>query len=296
MRKFASISKATALEVLSEPLALLLTLSAMVFAALVPALHCHQFGESSRMARDAGFSALFILGSAYCVLLAVKTVRAEMESGTVLMALAHGVSRRSFFLAKALGVYLAFLVFAAVTSCVTLVAVNGAQIGAMAAEPSGDIPRMWGLSLALASAAVVCSPVAGAVADRFFRKRFVVSSTLFALAFSFAAVFYRFDFGMASRLLPGFLLLAVPPAVLVLASAAAAFRFRGNLALGIVGVLFAISLPFLSNYWQSDALSSGGRIGMGYFAAAVLAALPLAISASLAGIAAFEGQDMTGGA
>ena len=107
MRQFFSIARATALEMASEPLALLLTLSAMALAVLAPIMHYHQFGEASRMARDAGLSALLVFGIAYAVFCTVKSVRREIDSGTLEMALAHPVSRAGFFLAKLTGAALA---------------------------------------------------------------------------------------------------------------------------------------------------------------------------------------------
>ena len=56
MRRHLAIVRTTALEVCSEPLAFLLTLTALGCAAVLPALHFHQFGDPSRMARDAGLS------------------------------------------------------------------------------------------------------------------------------------------------------------------------------------------------------------------------------------------------
>ena len=54
MRGIMSVAKATALEILSEPLTLLVLLAALTMAVLAPAFHYHQFGEATRMARDAG--------------------------------------------------------------------------------------------------------------------------------------------------------------------------------------------------------------------------------------------------
>ena len=54
MRRWFAIAKATALEIFSEPLSLLLLLSALALVILAPALHYPQFGEPTRLARDAG--------------------------------------------------------------------------------------------------------------------------------------------------------------------------------------------------------------------------------------------------
>ena len=266
----------------------------MTFAALVPAMHYHQFGESSRMARDAGFSALFMFGAAYSIFMTVKGVRREIESGTISMAFAHGVSRRAFFLSKAAGSYAAFLVFAFTLIPLSLTAVNGAEIGGRVAMSTGSVARMWGPSLSIAVAAIVASLFAGAVADRFFRCRFVPSASLCALAISVAGMFYRPDFREIARLAPAFAALLMPPAVFTLVAAASAFRWKANAAAGISVLVFALWLPLLGNYYLSDALSHGGKVSWLYAAASLAALLPLAAAAAIAGIWTLEGKDITG--
>ena len=92
---------------------MLLTLCAVAAVTFAAAFHIHQFGEPSRMARDAGFSVILVGSSAYAVFCTVKAFRREAESGTMQMALAHSVSRFCFFTAKATGVLVSYLVFAA---------------------------------------------------------------------------------------------------------------------------------------------------------------------------------------
>lgn len=287
--------KVSALEALSEPLALLLTLTAMTMAALVPAMHYHQFGESTRMARDAGFSALFMFGAAYAIFLPVKGMRREIESGTASIALAHGVTRRMFFLAKATGVYLAFLVFAITLTALSLTAINGADIGGKIALKTGEIAKMWGPSLSWAMTAIVASPVIGALANRFLGWRYVPAATIFALALSLAAAAYRFDASMVLRLAPGFFALVAPPAVFVFLSSAFAVRLRANAAASASAVVFAVLLPFMGNYYLSDAFADGNAVAFKYIVLAILAAVPLAVAAAMAGIALLEGRDISGG-
>ena len=111
MTRLRALAYATVLEILGEPFVLLLTLSSLALAVLAPAFHYHQFGEASRMARDAGISALILGGSVLAVFAPIRTYRREIESGTVLTALALPVSRTLFFLAKFLGLFVAYVVF-----------------------------------------------------------------------------------------------------------------------------------------------------------------------------------------
>lgn len=291
MRRHLAILRTTALEVCSEPLTFLLTLTALGCAAILPALHFHQFGESSRMARDAGLSALLIVGLAYSVFCTVKPYRREIESGTLQMALAASVSRPGFFLAKLAGVFLAYLVFAVTVTCVALTAVNGAELGGALAAKTGDIAKMYGPSLALAVSVLVLPPVLAAALNRFLRFRFVPTATFLSLVLAAGAAAFRFSPHLAARFLPAAVLLVFPAAVFMAAAAAFAVRWPANAATALMGVLFALQLPFLGDYYLSDALSRGGTVPWSFVGLAALATLPLVAAFALLGIRLFKDRD-----
>lgn len=276
-----SVMKATALEILSEPVTLLILLSSIALAVLAPAFHYHQFGEPTRMARDAGFSAVFTGGTVLAVFATIRSFRREIETGTVEMALAHPISRGVFFVAKASGAFVACFVFALAVFCVSLVTVAGAAIGGAAAEQSGGIARIWGPCVAAGVAVMVLPLVAAAAANRFFRFRFVLASTVMAAAMALASAAWALS--LAYEVVAPYFLAALPlvafTALFVSASAAFAVRFRANVAAACSGVLFAAMLPFAGNYYLSDALSAGGSVSW------VGAALPFA--AAIPAIAAF---------
>ena len=291
MRRHLAIARTTALEVCSEPLAFLLTLTALGCAAILPALHFHQFGDPSRMARDAGLSALLIVGLFHATFCTVKAYRREIESGTLQMALAASVSRAGFFLAKLAGVFLAYLVFAATVTGVALTAVTGAERGGALAAQTGDIAKMYGPSLALALAAIVLPPVAAAALNRFRRFRFVPTAALLSLALALAGACCFFSPRLAARFLAAALLLVCPAAVFMAASAAFAVRWPANAATALAGLLFAVALPRLGDYYLSDALSRGGAVPWSYVGLAALCALPLVAAFALLGIRLFKDRD-----
>ncbi len=294
MRRFFAIVRATALEVASEPLALLLTLGALALAVLTPALHYHQFGEPSRMARDAGLSAVLIGGSAFAVFCTVKVFRREIDSGTLQMALAHSVSRATFFMAKLVGALAACALFAITVAAASLTVVNGAEIGGRLAAAHGEISPIWGRSFAFALAAPVLSPVAAALLNRFANFRWTPTATLLAAALALAGTVYRFDGCLAARFLPAVSMLVFPAAVFAAAAAAFAVRWRENAALAWTGLLFAPSLPLLGNYYLSDVLAKGGSLAWSHVALAAVATAPLVAAFALTGIAFLEGRDVGG--
>ena len=295
VRRTLSIARATALEILSEPLSLLVLLAALVLAVLAPAFHYHQFGEATRMARDAGFSALFTCGSVVAVFGTIRAIRSEIESGTLEMALAHPVSRVGFFLAKAIGAFAAYLVFAAIVFLTAMTIVDGAAIGGEIAEKTGALARLYGPRLAMGVGVIVLPLVVAAALNRFAGCRFVISSVLISLLCAGVSAMTAIgrDAGLALRMLPAAVLLGVLAAVLLSAAAAFAVRFRAHAAAAACGLVLAAFLPAIGNYYLADALSNGGRVPWGYVGLATLAAVPAVLLFLLLGVHFINGRDIT---
>jgi len=292
MRRWTSIARATALEILSEPLSLLLLLAALTMTTLAPAFHYHQFGEPTRMARDAGLSALLTCGLLLAVFGTVKTFRREIETGTVQMALAHPVSRGGFYLSKVVGAAVALVVFSMVIVAVSLTVVNGAAIGGAVAASHGDIARIWGPSLAISLGAIVAPLALAAALNRFARFRFVLTFFLCAFVTSLTGVAYRFDPSLVMRFLPVAGLTTVFSLMFLTAAAAAAVRLKVNGAAAVTGLFLTLSLPIVGNYYLPDSLSAGGSLSLGYAAQATVAAIPALVAFVLVGIRLFNGKDV----
>jgi len=290
MGRYAAIVRATALEIACEPLALLITLTSLALATLAPALHCHQFGEPSRMAREAGLSAILVGSLAFAVFSAVRAVRRELESGTLQMVLAHSVSRGGYLLAKMAGVAVSCGVFFLTVWANSLTAVRGAELGAAAAK--GDVARVWGPSLVLGVAPLVVPLVAAALLNRFARVRFVRAAMLLAFATAFAGAAFRFDAAFAARYFGVALLLAAPVGVFIALAASAAVRLKANAALALVFTVMALALPAFGSYYLPGVLAKGGAVSPGYVAGAFAAACPLAVAAAWAGMALFKELDL----
>ena len=296
MRGSISIIKATAQEILSEPLSLLVLVAALVLTVLAPAFHYHQFGEATRMARDAGLSSVLTCGAVVAVFGTIRAFRREIESGTMAMALAHPVSRAGFFLAKTCGACVASLVFAAIVFLTALVIVDGAAIGGAIAERSGDVARLYGPNLAEGVAVIVVPLAVAAALNRFARFRFVLSSFVLAFLLSLACAgvsVVRDDGAWAMRLLPVAVLIAVLLAVLLSASAAFAVRLGANAAASATGVVSLLLLPAVGNYCLADALAKGGTVPWPYAAFAALAALPAILLFLLLGVHFINGRDVS---
>lgn len=293
MRRFFAIAKATAEETLDDPLSLLVALSSAALSVLAPALHYHQFGEVTRMARDAGLSSLLLGGFAFALFGCVRSLRRELESRTAALALSHAVGRGAFLSAKFLGAMLAYALFAVTLGALTLVMVRGAAIGgAVAAAKGGDVPRMHGVSLALATGAIVLAPAIAAALNRFRRSRFVLSANFLFAAFSLLAVFYSFDGALVLRYLPVIFCAALPAVFISAAALAAAVRLKANAAVSVGAVCAALFIPFIGSFYIPEALAKGGSLGWWNSLKAFASLVPWTAAALLAGTALMRDMEV----
>lgn len=285
-----SIIRGTALEIACDALALLVTLAALALSTFAGALHYHQFGEPARMAREAGLSAIMVGGVVFCIFASVRTIRREIESQTVQMALSHSVSRGAFLCAKLLGVMAAFAVFFVTVLANSIVAVRGSVIGAEVAR--GGIARVWGPCLAIGVASMVAPLVISAALNRFFHMRFVRSAMLLMLAISVGGVLYRADASLIATEV-GIALPMLPLAFLFTAVAGAlAARMAANAALTISFAIVALCLPMFGSHYLADAVSRGAPVPWSYVALAFAAAAPLVAAAVLAGVHSFSKEEL----
>lgn len=291
MRRWGAIVRATAFEMLSEPLSLLLMLSALVISTLAPAFHYHQFGEAERLARDAGFSAIFTCGSAFAIFGALKSYRREFETSTIQMALAHPISRTEFFLAKAAGAIGAYLVFFVIVAMNVITITRGAEIGGMVAQKNGDIARLWGPSFSIAIATMLAPLVVAAIGNRFWHCRFVSTAFVVAAILAIGGAGYRVSGRLAWRLLPAMILI-IPLSVVMMSAAIAFSRFKVNVAMMVVGVVFMLLLPVIGNYYLPEALAKGNCLEAGYVVMAYAAAIPAIVGFLILGITFFNGRDV----
>lgn len=285
MRRFWAIFRTAFLEALSEPVAAVLFLAAPLVVHLAPAVHCHQFGEVGRLARECGFSALLVFGLTMAVAAAIGMVGREFESGTAAAALARPVARPLFFCGKICGALAALGLFWAAASAATLVAVRSAELGAEAMA-RGGLSRTWGPGLAAGVAASLGAAVAAALLNRARNARFCVWACVLSAGLHAAgagAAHWLGGGGLAWRMvLPmgalaagcgGFVAMAGALRA-ALKPAAAAAAVCAAVALSFAAPLRAV-MPDVNMFWTADALADGGEVEAGElwraFAAAALA-------------------------
>jgi ABC-type transport system involved in multi-copper enzyme maturation permease subunit len=122
LKQVLSISRTTARESMQEPVAFLIFLSAVLITVLVPVFQFNRFSEEGRLARDSGLSTMLVFGLVLAAGTAGRAVAGEIESGTAAAIIGKPVSRVTFLLSKALGVFWVVCIFWVGMLCATLVA------------------------------------------------------------------------------------------------------------------------------------------------------------------------------
>ncbi|MBU0677195.1 MAG: hypothetical protein KJ626_03690 [Verrucomicrobia bacterium] len=104
IKQFTRLAGLTAIETIRQPICLLLTVTCILFVAVLPLLLAHQLGEAGKMVRDSAFSLQFIGGLLIGSFAACSSISSEIRSGTAASILSKPVSRSLFFLAKFAGI------------------------------------------------------------------------------------------------------------------------------------------------------------------------------------------------
>lgn len=329
--KCAAIARATFLEAIQQPVALLILLASVTLTLIVPVFQFHHFGEDGRLARDSGLSCLLVFGLALAVGTAGRSVAGEIADGTAASALAKPVSRALFLFSKWLGCALAAGLFWAGQTAATLVSERASAHFVTDDRYMGRLTDPLALVLAFGFAGLA---LALAAALHYFRRRRFGVSAFTGLALSqilaaAATVFYdrvdlwyprpgalfRFAWHpeLNFRLVPAALLVLLGLAVFAALAAALATRMRagavfavcaGALLLGLAGDslpaggffsvrgLLAGVFPDLQHFWMCDAVAHGGRVGAAYLANAAAYAAACCAFFLTAGCLAFEGRDL----
>lgn len=110
-------------ESIREPVYFLMLLAALLLIGHYPWMTIFVFFEQLKLVVDGAMATTMLFGFAVSVLCASYTVSREMRNGTVLLLLSKPVPRWSFVLGKIAGITLAALLFSAICSLASVIAV-----------------------------------------------------------------------------------------------------------------------------------------------------------------------------
>src|SRR6059036_607372 len=140
MRQLVTIASNASMELIRQPIFLLLMTTSGLFIVYLASLPYFGFGDDPKLVKDSVLAVMLLGGLLGAVLCASSSVSLEIRSGTALAVLAKPVGRASFLLAKYAGLAAALTVL----TYVNLVAALLASRMAFDAYGSTDL-FAWGL-------------------------------------------------------------------------------------------------------------------------------------------------------
>jgi len=319
MRRFVTIAANAFMELIRQPIFLLLMSASAVFIAFLSSVSYFGFGDEPKLVKDSVLAVMLLTGLLTSVLSASNSVAREIRTGTALAVLAKPVGRAQFLLAKYAGLAGALAVLAYVDLIACLLASR------MAFDAYGDTD--W-VALGILFACFVVAYAMGGFSNFFLRRPFVsdaVLSVAVMVTIGFIVINFiskggqlqSFAHGVDWRMLPAGILILF--ALWVLAGLALACSTRleviatlavcsGFFLLGIVSdyffrtrathgswwanVCYSI-LPNWQQFWLADALEEGKHIPARYVGTAC-AYMVVYVGATLAAaLWLFEDRELT---
>jgi ABC-type transport system involved in multi-copper enzyme maturation permease subunit len=309
------------MELLRQPVFLLLMTSSVVFSLFLASVPYFGFGDDPKLVKDSVLAIMLLSGLLGSVLCASAALTREIHAGTALAVLAKPVSRGQFLLAKYVGIALAL-------SILTYVNLLGALLASrMGYDAYGDTD--W-IALGIFYGFLVVGYALGGFSNYFLRRPFV-SDAVFSVALTSTLAFIlinfigkegelqRFGVGLDPRIVPASVLILF--AVWVLAGLALLCSTRLELmpTLAVCSALFLLGLisdylytqaakgaghaPWWSSalytvlpnwqlFWMADALEEGKNIPWTYVATALGYALAYIGAALAVSLSLFEDREL----
>src|SRR6266700_4373141 len=171
MRPFLTIAGSAFMELVRQPVYLLLMTSSAVFNVFLAAVPYFGFGDDPKLVKDSTLAVMLVSGLFGAVLNASASVAHEIRSGTALAVLAKPIGRAQFLLAKYVGLATALTVLTYVNALSSLLASR------MAFDAYGDADTQ---SLGIFCGALALAHAVGGFSNFFLRRPFV-SDAVFAL-------------------------------------------------------------------------------------------------------------------
>src|SRR6202142_4249364 len=257
MRQFLTITVNAFMELVRQPIFLLLMTGSVLFEIFLAVPYYFAFGDEPKLVENSVLAVMLLSGLFGAVLSASSSLAREIRSGTALAVLSKPVGRAQFLLAKFAGLAVALTVL----TYVNMIGVLLASRMAFDAYGKTDLPAIGifaaGIALAYALAGF----------SNFFLRRTFVSDAVFAmLVFTTLAAFLVFQFTtqkeslgtMATvnwNLLPAAILILFALWILAAVALACSTRFDTIPTLAICSAIFLVGL--MSDYFFGRRAEAG---------------------------------------
>lgn len=316
-RSCRALTLQTAVEILRQPLPVLLTTLATTLAALFPLVLSFQFGEEGRLVRDGILALHFTLGVYLAAVSASATLGRDLQSGSGALVLSKAVSHELFYLSKFLGVVLVLAVF---TLCVGLAAVLSTRVGVanyvvdpraggiigiaiIAAfllagalnywkgHPFSSTAQLLLVVALLVSLGLVAAQSGSTYANTSLSQTALHLAPALALVFLALVMMTAITLALAARL-PAVPVVAIGTLVFLLGLVNGPLFGKAAARGNIGAVILSAVVPDWQHFWLVDALSGNGRIPLGYVGWAGLYAAAYTGGLVLAGLALFRNREI----
>ena len=169
MRQFTTIATNAFMELIRQPIFLLLLTSSTLFAVYLASIPYFGFGDDPKLVKGSVLAVMLLAGLLGAVLSASNSVAREIRTGTALAVLSKPVSRAQFLLAKYVGLAGALTVLTYVNLIAALLASR------MAYDAYGSTD--W-LGLGIFCGAIALAYAMGGFSNFFLRRPFVSDAVL----------------------------------------------------------------------------------------------------------------------
>lgn len=248
MGPILSIAKNTLIELLRQPVFLLLTTASGFFNIFLASIYYFGFGDDPNMVKNMVLATSLIVGLITAVLSASAAVNQEIEKGTALTVLSKRVSRFQFLIGKYLGLI----------GLLTIITYFNSITVLLASRMAFDVYDTTDYqSLIAFSVAVITAYFLGAFMNYFLDRSFPATTMMIMLftvtvAFIIIAFYLKLErsFGKVAqvdwRLIPICMILMMCIWVLAAVALAASTRLNLIAALSLCSVIFILGL--MSDY------------------------------------------------
>ncbi len=261
MRQFVTIASNAFMELIRQPVFLLLMTSSAVFIVFLATPYYFAFGDEPKLVKNSTLAVMLLSGLLGAVLSASASLAREIRTGTALAVLSKPVGRAQFLLAKYAGLAGALTILA----YVNLIAVLLTSRMAFDAYGSTDLLALGIFVLGL----VVAYLLAGF--SNFFLRRTFVSDAVFSVVLMTTLAFIVISFydkegraqafatGVDWRLVPAGLLVLFALWILAALALACSTRFDIIPTLAICSAFFLVGI--MSDYVFGRAAEKGSWLG-----------------------------------
>lgn len=210
MRQFLAIASNAFMELVRQPIYLLLMTSSACFSVFLAVVPYFGFGDDPKLVKDSTLAVTLLSGLLTSVLCASASVGQEIRSGTALTVLAKPVGRMTFLLAKYVGLAATLLLITYTNMVATLLATR------MAFDAYGNADTV-GFSIYMASVALAFA--VGGFSNFFLRRTFVSDAAFAFVVLTTVALWVVAQFTVVDRAFDGAARIdwrVVPAGVLIL--------------------------------------------------------------------------------